>query len=564
MKPIDRRTFLRQAGMAGAAALVTPPTILTPRRTRPRTARGSVVFRPHYVQRGVGPNLLDWAYASDAKWDAFRSDITASHDGVVITDARGEERFGVNVRWNVEGFGYLFLTADNGGEFYTLPPEGETTTFNLNAELARSRVVRNRERLGGHGTNGWRPSREVRAHLDLSEGYYEDALKAGDEAARGARAQQALYYALVGGEMLELEKARDEIRRRGTRDHFFAGCDARSFYQMDPDVFLDRFTELFDYATITYYQRIGHDGVPDFEPVRGDKRFDTRDALFRRLKQRGVTVEGRPILYPYPSVTPDWMRELSYDDLLRYVERHTREMVGHYGDEMYAWEIVNEFHDWANEVNVTPEQAVEVTRLACDVAKATAPNVHRLINNCCPYAEYVQLGTYQDRPATYPQRTPWEFMKDLTDAGVDFTLTGQQMYFPYRDLQDILLMVERYRAFGRPVQLTEIGASSGPSDKTVKLGTVPLPTEPYPWHRPWDEELQADWAEAVYTLAYAQPYVEAVNWYDFVDGHDWIDNGGLVRDGRGAPKPIFERLKKLRAEWKALPPPPPRTGCPTC
>lgn len=560
---LNRRTFLKQAGGA-SLALFAPPIILTPRRVRPRTEQGSIVFQPHFVQRGMGPNLLDWAYASDTKWDAFRSNISASNDGVAISDVDGQERFGVNVRWNVEGFGYLFITADNGGAFYELPPAGQTRTFNLNFELAKSRVVRNRDRLMRHATRGWRPSREVDGLVALSEGYLEDAQKATDEAARGALAQQALYYALHAGEKLELEKARDEIRRRGPRNGFFVGCDARSFYHMDPDLFLDRFTELFDYATITYYQRINHDGIPDFEPNQGDKRFDTRDALFRRLKQRGLTVEGRPIFWPYPSVTPDWMRALSYDDLLRYVEQHTREMVGHYGDEMYAWEIVNEFHDWANDVNVTPEQAVEITRLACEVAKDTAPNVHRLINNCCPYAEYVQLGMYQDRPATYPQRTPWEFMKNLVDAGVDFTISGQQMYFPYRDLQDILLLVERFEAFGRPVQLTEVGASSGPSDRSVKLGTLGVPNEPYVWHRHWDEELQADWAEGLYTLAYSKPYVEAVNWYDFLDGQDWIENGGLIRNRDGDRKAAFHRLRRLRDEWKQLPPPRAATGCTSC
>jgi len=94
---------------------------------------------------------------------------------------------------------------------------------------------------------------------------------------------------------------------------------------------------------------------------------------------------------------------------------------------MYAWEVVNEFHDWANEIEVTPEQAVEITKLACDVAKSTNPKVHRLINNCCPYAEYVQLKKWGELDAKYRQRTPHQFMQDLIDANVDFTITGQQM-----------------------------------------------------------------------------------------------------------------------------------------
>ena len=39
--------------------------------------------------------------------------------------------------------------------------------------------------------------------------------------------------------------------------------------------------------------------------------------------------------------------------LLKYVETHTKAVVGHYGEGMYAWEIMNEAHDWANELQLT-------------------------------------------------------------------------------------------------------------------------------------------------------------------------------------------------------------------
>ena len=544
--PPSRRAFIKQSAALAAAAAFGTPTLFTTPRTRRSTAQGTLVFQPHYVQRGQGPHL-NWAYASDTKWDAFHSDIAAEeNDRVVISDTEGQEKFGINTRWNVEGFGYIFITADNGGEFYSLPASGRTATLNLNYELAKSRVVRNRERMRKHALNA---SRELQGFLDLSEGYYEDAGKSTSEERKAELAQKALLYAMWAGETMELEKARHEIARRGKRDDFFIGCDARSFYQMDPDIFMDRFTEVFDYATITYYTITGTDGMPDFEPTEDDERFDTRDVLFERLKKHDITVEGRPLFWPYPSVTPDWMRAMSYDEVLKYVERHTREVVGHYGDRMYAWEIVNEFHDWANEVNISPEQAVEITKLACDVAKDTAPSVHRLINNCCPYAEYVQLGKHQDRPAKYPQRTPWEFMKDLVDADVDFTISGQQMYFPHRDLQDIIILVERFEQFGRPIQLTEVGASAGPSDASVKNGSLGFRDEPYVWRRHWDQELQADWMEGLYTLSYSKPSIEAVNWYDMLDGQAWIRNGGMLADAEGTTKAVYHRLQKLEKEW---------------
>jgi hypothetical protein len=219
---------------------------------------------------------------------------------------------------------------------------------------------------------------------------------------------------------------------------------------------------------------------------------------------------------------------------------------------MYAWEIVNELHDWANECQLTPEQTIELTRLGCDVARSVAPRVHRLVNNCCPFAEYVQLGEWSGQKAKYPQRTPWQFVRDLVDAGVDFTLIGQQMYFPYRDLQDIIIFLERYAQFGKPLQLSEVGAPGGPTEHAVRLGTYTWPKEPFAWHRPWDEELQADWLDAIFSLAYSKPWIEAANWFDFVDPFHFIDTGGLLRSPKGETKAAYERLLNMQDQWKNL------------
>jgi hypothetical protein len=50
--------------------------------------------------------------------------------------------------------------------------------------------------------------------------------------------QQSLYYAMWGGEKLELDYADYLIRRRGFRPNFFIGCDARAYFQMDPELFM--------------------------------------------------------------------------------------------------------------------------------------------------------------------------------------------------------------------------------------------------------------------------------------------------------------------------------------
>jgi len=514
--------------------------------------QGTLFFRPYFVQSGVGPHLLDWAYASDTNWDAFHSDIRVTREGVQISDAEGRDRFGIDVRWNVEGFGYIFITADNGGEYYRLPGSGKTETLSLNFELAKSRVARNGRRIKGHRRQGWKPSQEVEHLVSLSEGYFDDARKLQDNPERCAGlAQKSLLYAMIAGEKIELEKAEFDVVKNGYRPEFFVGCDARGYFQMDVEKFLELFPQLFNYATITHYLVSGV--FEDFEEVEGEKRFALRTALFNELRKRNIVVEGRPLWWSYRTTTPDWLRKKKFDQIKIYLEDHIRKVVGHYGEGMFAWEVVNEFHDWANECQLNPDQIVELTKFACDIARDTAPKVHRLINNCCPFAEFVQLKKWTELDALYPQRTPWQFMKALTDAGVDYTITGQQMYFPYRDLADTIILIERLEVFGRPVQLTEVGASSGPSVDSINSGKLLLSNEPYIWHRPWDEELQADWMESMYTLAYSKPYIEAINWYDFVDPYSWIPNGGFLRTPKGEKRAVFDRLLKLQGKWKSLP-----------
>jgi endo-1,4-beta-xylanase len=536
--------------LGGLATTVLPraPDVLTTRRTLAQTASGQLAFRPFLVQKGRGPHIGTPVYAADLQGDAFYSDAALTDAGIVVSDVKGRRPFAVNVRWNVEGFGYLFLTADNGGEGYELPASGSARRLNLNYELARSRAARNRRRLAQLSIEGWSPSRDVHAFLGLSDGYLEDAGRAqADEMRCAELAQTALLYALWASERIELDRARFDIHRLPARDGFFFGCDARGYFNMDADVFMERFRELFNFATINHYLIGTHQ---DFEPAAGARRFELRDVLVNELRRSGITVEGRPLVWFHKWVTPEWMRGKSYSDLLKYVEQHVREVVGHYDERIHVWEIANEMHDWANELRLTPDQLVEVTTLACEVARDTNPRVLRLINNCCVFAEYVHERKWTEIDAQYPQRTPHQFMRALIEAGAPFDITGVQMYFPTRELADSIELVDRFAGLGRPVHITETGASSGPSTTSVKLDTLPLPTGPAAWHRPWDEELQADWAEGLYTLAYSRPAVQAVSWYDFVDPHSYIKNGGLLRSPAGDPKPVFDRLKRLQSQWK--------------
>jgi hypothetical protein len=557
MKRLSRRNFIRNSAVAGIGALVSSstifsaPSLLLNKKTNHFTQKGELLFKPYFVQKSKGPHLYSLAWATDKDWDTFLSDIHIDDNkGILISDSKGTDKFGINVRWNVEGFGWTNITADHNGEFYTLPSEGKSNALNLNFELCGSRVTRNRNRLNDFIKSGWNPSPEVKMLVDLSEQFYEDAKKNftdGDKCA--ALSQQGLLYALWASEKMELEKADFDIIKRGKRKDFYIGCDARAFYQMYQDKFLELFQELFNYANITFVAK-GDGMMSDYQSAPAKINPETRELLINKLNERNVKCQERLLFWFHDCCIPDWLRNMKYDELLKYAEKLTKETMRRFGDKLYAMEVVNELHDWANELQLNHEQITELVRLINDVAKSEAPKVKRTINNCCPFAEYVQLNRYSGSPAKYPQRTPYQFSKDIIDAGIDFDILEQQMYFPYRDLQDSIMMIEKLASLGKPMHISEIGCPGGATNKSVKLDTVKISEEPYLWHQPWDEYIQSDWLEQIYTLIYSKPYIHAGNWFDFVDPYSYMDNGGLLRSPEGEKKEAFVRMEGIRKKFK--------------
>lgn len=539
MRPIDRREFLKLSAAAGAGFAAFPPRAAAA-FLRPTAG---LTFRP-YLDRSM-PSL-ESAYLADIHEDPFKAPVEVTRDGITIPPTVGDAKFSVNARWYVPGFGYLWMGADNGGEFFDV--RTASAPLHLNREFARTRVARNTRVRAAYGNIGTKFSPEVTHLCALSEELLEAATRA--QAERAARlSDRALCFALLAGERIELEHAQSLIASWGRREAWF-GCETRQYVWARSEEMVKRFTEVFDFATITHY--VWDSWYELFEPREGVYNWGIKDNILRWLTEHNITVQGRPLFWFHPSVTPDWLAGKNFDQLKGYVERHTRDLVGHYGDRVLQWEVFNEYHDWANIHRHTPEQITELVRLGCDRTKAENPKVVRILNNCCPWAEYAARGRQARADANRPLRSPRKFLQDLGEAGVDYDVLGIQIYFPQRDLSDIARLLDRLAVFGKPIYITEIGASSNLRTVSPSGAITASENEPYAWHRHWDEELQADWLEQVYTIYYSRAYVKAINWYDFSDFRPFIANGGLVRED-ATVKRSFERLKTLLATWGRLP-----------
>lgn len=554
MKQVTRRQVLK-TGVAGAAGLAISPAMKMFGAVP--LIKGDLTFRP-YLHPLMDP--IESVYLADENGDPFESPVRATDAGIVVPDGIGES-FSVNTKFFIEGFGNVWLEANNGGEMYTADDFSNDRILNLNHEFARSLVEQNRKILDRYRSESNTEFSTETIHLqELAQELVRMSSRSNGET-MAELSDKSLLYGLWASEKIELDQARWTIERQARSDTFYFGCETRQYIWAKSVAMVDRFVELFNYATLTHY--VYDTWYPVFEPREGEHQFGIKDEIVDWLTEHEITIEGRPLLWFHPWVMPDWLREKNYDELKTYVERHVREVVGHYGDKVEHWEVVNEYHDWANEFRHTPDQINEITRLACETTHEVNPDVVRIINNCCSFGEYAASGYDSAGEMDRPLRTPRKFVEELIEAEVPFEVTGVQMYFPERTLADIVRLLERFAALGKPVYITEIGATSGPTREEIFNETMSIPEAPYDWHRPWDEDLQADWLEQLYTILYSKPYIENLSWYDFADFRTFIPNGGLIRMD-GERKQSFHRLEGLLEDWDRLPAMPDRdvTGGP--
>jgi len=545
MNQINRRNFLKYGILGTAAATMSFPAVSGRFSNIIAGTKQNTILRPY--PHPWMPKM-DFVYLADENEDPFKSEAQITQDGIVIPE-NVQSKFSINAKWFIEGFGFIWLSANNGGQFYSSGniPSGAS----LNYEFARSRVARNKDVMQRYEKQDIQFSPEVKHLAALSEELLNDAgKKIFNPETSASLSDRSLEYALWTGEKIELEYAEQKISEQNRRDKVYFGCESRQYIWAKSEDFTKRFIELMNFSTLTHY--VWDSWYELFEPREGYYNWGVKDNIVNWLSENNITIQGRPLFWFHPTVTPEWLKNKNFDELKKYIDKHTKDVVLHYGDKVLQWEVVNEYHDWANIHNHSVDQITEITRQACDRTKEVNPKVTRIINNCCPWAEYAARGRMARMDATRPLRSPRKYMEDLTKAGVDYDVLGVQVYFPQRDLSDIVRLIERFETFGKPIYITEIGASAGVTNGAIQTGETTVPNGPYDWHRHWDEELQADWLEQVYKIYYARPLIKAINWYDFSDFRPFIRHGGLVRED-STPKLSYFRMKEMLEKWNRIP-----------
>ncbi len=292
--------------------------------------------------------------------------------------------------------------------------------------------------------------------------------------------------------------------------------------------------DLFNTATLPFYWG-------GFEPERG--KPDTARLLrtAQWFRENGVDVKGHPLVWH--TVTADWLRELSTDEVEAAQRARIQRDVTDFAGLVDTWDAINEvviMPVFTNEEHMNgitrlclDRGRIATIRMAFEEARAANPGATLLLND-------------------FDMSTAYEcLIEGVLEAGVKVDALGLQshMHQGYWGEEKTLAVLDRFARYGLPLHLTETTLLSGDvmPPEVKDLNDYQVPDWP---STPEGEARQADEVVRHYRTLLGHPAVEAITYWGLSDAGAWLGApAGFVR-ADGSPKPAYDALRGLvKGDW---------------
>jgi GH35 family endo-1,4-beta-xylanase len=477
--------------------------------------------------------------------------------------------------WSVPGFGRVLVAADNQGRGY-LPPHDGVLKIELVPEFARSRVSHVRRWIAQHHGGSGASSEAIR-DLNAASSLLDIGQRSSDPRERSRSALEALRLGMLAGESEVLAEARETIRtrRRGTLHVTVADPQGRPLSgvkvhinQTTFDFLFGAYSDRYDANIITRMRSLGLNYAmllmtwAQTEPMPGVFSLDDFDRRFTpaALRSNGFTLCEHGMVWLANGEMPSYMDRLkgNPDAVVAAINRHEQPLLSHYRDQVQIWESLNEGHPQWSRWDLDDEGILRVIKASTNNIRKQLPAAPIMVDVALPMGEDVALKHYPLIGAVSLGRVGvdsaegYRQIERLSKAGVAFDVIALQFFegawvnvawgvqVPAIDLFRLACELDRFKRFGKPIQIGEIAVGS--SHKTSTMASW--------WHSPADQLTQADYLEDVFTLAYGDLQVQGVNWWGFDDTYQFVVDGGLF-DRKGRPKLAAQRLRRLLGDWRS-------------
>jgi len=308
-----------------------------------------------------------------------------------------------------------------------------------------------------------------------------------------------------------------------TSHEFLFGCNAFAVLGYDDSekeaIYEREFNALLNHATLGFYWG-------SYERARGKPDRDRLERQARWCRENRIAVKGHPLVWDQGY--PDWGPS-DPDETRDRLRARVSEIVAHFAGLIDRWDVVNEATVSAQADNgvghwVKRDGSAAVVGEALGWARRANPDSLLLYNDWNVGDDFEKL------------------LDDLLSAGAPVDAIGIQSHMHRGEwpLEQVWEVCETYARFGKPLHFTELTVLSG---EHGWQRARPWPTTPE------GEAQQAEYVGKIYTVLFSHPAIEAITWWDFMDGNWQGAPAGLVHADL-TPKPVYEHLMQLiKGRW---------------
>ncbi len=295
------------------------------------------------------------------------------------------------------------------------------------------------------------------------------------------------------------------------------------------------------------------------EPEEGHFRFDGADAVVALAREMGIKIRAHAPVWH--NQTPAWMyrdgdRPASPELIYARIDAHSKAMAGRYGQDVYAWDVVNEAtRDGEPGPGESPVYRNSEYYQLCGTGFIEAA-----FRSMDKYAPDAQLF-YNDYSECVPEKREriLRLIRDLREKGCRVDGFGmQQHYFAPPDYDELKRSIEIYAKEGLRLHITELDVSMM---ATVRPGTKQLsPEDPgyeayarkvmegTPEHLARIDEIYINLFEIYRSYA---DVIDCVTTWGIADDRTWMDSfrnlagvkqHPLLFDEQGQAKPCVAEL----------------------
>jgi len=320
-----------------------------------------------------------------------------------------------------------------------------------------------------------------------------------------------------------------------------------------PDLFKERFLELFNFAIFPFYW-------PFYEKAPGRTEWQKLMPVLEWCRAHGVTPKGHPLVWPYSAGVPEWLYDMPEGAVEPLIKARVWNLVRGFAPWIQVWDVTNEavnhiswdeathpsfrsrYHEvsmWRGiEVFGAFKREIPISEAADWVEKS-----FRWAYAANPKATII-VNDYNQEFDPHVRQRFFDLMRELQRRGAPISGIGLQMHPVNHWLwpHEIWDTLEMYADLDCPIHITELHQPAW--DQEIEGG----------WRTgKWTPAAQAEFIEQVYRQCYGHPAVVSINYWGLSDRNIWIPGAGLI-DAEYHPKPVFHTLKGLiKGEWMTTP-----------